>query len=47
MVQGVKDPALSLQWLRSLLWHALDPWPGGLPYAVGAALPPKVQTRKV
>ena len=25
--QGVKDPVLSLQWLRLLLWHGFDPWP--------------------
>ena len=24
----VKDPALSLQWLGSLLWHGFSPWPG-------------------
>ena len=24
---AVKDPALTLQWLRSLLWHRFDPWP--------------------
>ena len=28
MVQPVKDLALSLQWLRLLLWHRFDPWPG-------------------
>ena len=28
MTQWIKDPALSLLWLRSLLWHRLDPWPG-------------------
>ena len=28
MAQRVKDPALSLEWLRSLLWHRFDPWPG-------------------
>ena len=28
MVQGVKNPALSLQWLGSLLWLRFDPWPG-------------------
>ena len=28
MVQWIKDPALSLQWLRSLLWCRFDPWPG-------------------
>ena len=26
--QWVKDLVLSLQWLRSLLWHRFDPWPG-------------------
>ena len=24
----VKDMALSLLWLRSLLWYEFDPWPG-------------------
>ena len=28
MVQWVKDPALSLQWLRSLLWHGFHLWLG-------------------
>ena len=28
MAQQVKDPALSLQWLWSLLWHGFCPWPG-------------------
>ena len=28
MAQWVKDLALSLQWLGSLLWHELDPEPG-------------------
>ena len=27
VAQRVKDPALSLQQLRSLLWHRFDPWP--------------------
>ena len=27
MAQWVKDPALSLMWLRSLLWSRFDPWP--------------------
>ena len=26
MAQGVKDPALSLQWFASLVWHGFDPW---------------------
>ena len=29
-VQRVKDLALSLQWLGSLLWHRFAPWPGYL-----------------
>ena len=28
VVQQVKDPVLPLLWLRSLLWHRFDPWPG-------------------
>ena len=32
----VKDLVLSLQWLRSLLWHGFDPWPMNF-YALGAA----------
>ena len=27
MAQRVKDLVLSLQWLRSLLWHRFQPWP--------------------
>ena len=27
MVQWVKDPELSLQWLGLLLWHGFHPWP--------------------
>ena len=27
MVQWVKDPVLSLQWLELLLWHGFAPWP--------------------
>ena len=27
MAQWVKNPALSLQWLRLLLWHRFNPWP--------------------
>ena len=33
VAQGVKDPALSLQWLRSVLWHRFNPGP----HAVGTA----------
>ena len=28
MTQQVKDPALSLLWLRLHLWLGFDPWPG-------------------
>ena len=27
VAQWVKEPVLSLQWLRSLLWHGFDSWP--------------------
>ena len=37
MVQWFKDPALSLQWLRSLLWCWFVVWPRELPYAADAA----------
>ena len=36
MAQQVKDPALSPQYLGSLLWLRFDPWPGELPHAAGA-----------
>lgn len=28
MVQWVKDPMVSLQWLGSMLWPGLNSWPG-------------------
>ena len=30
MAQWDKDPVLSLLWLRSLLWHWFNPWPGNV-----------------
>ena len=30
MAQRIKDPELSLQWLRLSLWHSFNPWPGNL-----------------
>ena len=36
-MQWVKDSALSLQWLRLLLWHGFHPWPWEHPHAVGRA----------
>ena len=43
VAQPAKDPALSWQWLRSLLWCRFDPWPGNIhkPQAQ-----PKKQTKK-
>ena len=37
VVQWVKDPALSLQWLRSLQLHVFDSWPQEFPHALGLA----------
>ena len=37
MVKWVKDPELSLQQLRSLLWYGFAPWPQELPLAAGVA----------
>ena len=28
MLEQVKDPVLSPQWLKSLLWPGFNPWPG-------------------
>ena len=46
VAQWVKDLALSLLWLRSLLWHRLDPWPREFPHAVGAVKKKKERERK-
>ena len=35
MAQQVKDPALSLLFLVSLVWCGFDPWPGELLHASG------------
>ena len=32
MAQWVKDLALSLQRLGSLLWYGFDPWPRSMPW---------------
>ena len=37
MTQQVKDLALLLLWLRSLLWHGFGPWPWNCPRATGTA----------
>ena len=39
MAQQVKDLALSLQWLESLVWHGFDPWPRNFHM-------PRAQTKK-
>ena len=41
LVQQVKDPVLSLQWLESLLWRGFNPWLGNL-NAVGVAKKKKI-----
>ena len=35
--QWVKDLALSLLWLRSLLWRRVHPWPGNFCHGTGVA----------
>ena len=42
MVQWVKDPAISLQWLRSVLWWRFDPWPRNF-HMQWARVPPAPQ----
>ena len=37
VAQWVKDPSLSLLWLRSLLWRRFHPWPSNFYYAMGMA----------
>ena len=43
VAQWVKDLALSLLWLRSLLWRGFDSWPQELPHALGTAKKKKLQ----
>ena len=45
-VQWVQDPALSLQWLGSLLWHKFDPWPRYLHMLVGMIKETQKQKQK-
>ena len=40
MAQQVKDPVLSLQWLWSLLWRSLHPWPGNFHTSQAQLTPP-------
>ena len=42
MAQRVKNLALSLKWLESMLWHVLDPWSGD--FDVPQARPKKIIT---
>ena len=42
MAEQVKDLALSLQRLRSLLWCRFHPWPGELPQVMGVAKERKI-----
>ena len=43
--QWIKDLALLVLWLWSLLWHGFDPWPGNLCMLPGARKTDK-QTNK-
>ena len=43
----VKDLALSLLWLRLLLWLGFSPWPRNLLHASGKARKKKVAVREV
>ena len=47
--QKVKDLVLSLQWLRSLLWHGFNPWPRSfcMPQERSEEEEAKNRTRKV
>ena len=47
MVQQIKDPALSLLWVRSLLWHEFDTWPRELPHAIDVPPQKKVKRMKM
>ena len=44
VAQWVKDPMLSLQWLRLLLWRRLDPWPRN--FCMPQAQPKKEKNQK-
>ena len=43
MAQWVKDPVLSLQWLRWVLWHRLNSWPGN--FQMSQVWPKKLKTK--
>ena len=45
VAQHVKDPALSQQWLESLLWCGFDPWPGNV-CMLQVQTKPNKQTKK-
>ena len=44
MAQWVKNPALTLQGLRLLLWHRFDPWPRNFYISSSAAKKKKKKT---
>ena len=37
MAQQVKDPAFSLLWFGSQVWHKFNPWPSEVLNGIGAA----------
>ena len=46
MAQWVKDPMLSLQPLRSLLWHGFNPWSGNFHLAWAQSKKQKMKKEK-
>ena len=47
MAQRVKDLALSLQWLRLLLWCGFDPWPWEFAHAENAGKKKKKKKNQI
>ena len=45
VAQPVKDPVLSLLWLKSLMWHRFNPWPQKLLHVGGTAKKKKKKKR--
>ena len=46
MAQWVKNPALTLQGLRLLLWHRFDPWPRNFYISSSAAKKKKKKKKR-
>ena len=46
MAQQIKDPGLSLQWFKLLLWHGFAPWPRTLHMSGGGGKERKKERKK-